>query len=79
MGKFERYRQIPPLEEYVLVEQDCYSIDRYSRQPNGEWELTRFQGEDASLELRSVEVTVPCKQIYADVPFELAERDPDQP
>ena len=79
LGKFEHYRQIPSLEEYVLVEQNCYSINRYNRQPDGDWELTRFQGADASLELLSVEVTVPLKQIYADVPFELAERDPDQP
>ena len=79
VGKFELYRQIPSLEEYVLVEQDKYSIDRHSRQPNGEWEATRFEGQDATLELSSVKITVPFKQIYANVPFELAERDPDQP
>ena len=78
-GKTELYRQIPSLEEYVMVEQDCYSIDRLSRQPNGGWQETRYQGEDATLELTSVNITVPLKQIYADVPFELAERDPDQP
>jgi len=78
-GKFEHYRQIASLEEYVLVEQDSYSINRYRRQPDGDWALTRFQGEDAILALASVNLTVPLREIYSDVPFDLAERDPEQP
>lgn len=79
VGKFEHYRQIAALEEYVLIEQDSYSIDRRRRLPDGQWEFTSFQGEAAILELASVNLTIPLKEIYADVPFELAERAPDQP
>lgn len=79
VGKFELYRRIPSLKEYVLVEQDSYVIDRYGRRPDGEWGLTRFRGKAASLELESVRITVPLRQIYANVPFELAERESDQP
>lgn len=79
VGKFEHYRQIPSLEEYVLVEQSSYSIDRHRRLADDQWELTRFQGEAAILELVSVNVTVPLKQSYANVPFELAEREAERP
>ena len=77
LGKFEHYRQIPSLDEYVLVEQDSYSIDRHCRLPGGQWQLTRYQGEEAILELASVNVHVPLKQIYAGVPFHLAEKSPE--
>jgi Uma2 family endonuclease len=74
IGKFAHYRQIPSLEEYVLVEQDSYGIDRHRKLPDGQWELTRFEGADAELELASVNISVPLRQIYAHVPFELAEQ-----
>ncbi|MFN0101478.1 MAG: Uma2 family endonuclease [Bryobacteraceae bacterium] len=79
VAKFEHYRNIPSLEEYVLVEQVSYSINRHRRLPDGQWELTRYKGEDALLELASVNITIPLKQIYANVPFDLAERDTEQP
>jgi Uma2 family endonuclease len=79
LGKSEHYRQIPTLEEYILIEQNSYSIDRRRRLPNGEWEFTNFRGQDAILELPSPNLTIPLTEIYADVPFELAEREPEQP
>ena len=74
IGKFAHYRQIASLEEHVLVEQDSYGIDVYRRRADGEWELTQFLGEDAVLELASVNISIPLRQIYANVPFELAEQ-----
>jgi Uma2 family endonuclease len=79
LGKSEHYRQIPSIEEYILIEQDSYSIDRRRRLPNGEWEFTSFQGQDAILELASLNLTIHLSEIYADVPFELAEREPEEP
>jgi len=79
LGKFEHYRQIPSLDEYVLVEQDRYSVDRHCRLPGGQWQLTRYQGEEAILELASVNMSLPLKQIYSGVPFHLAERSPETP
>ena len=55
------------------MEQASFAIDRHRRLPDGRWELTQFLGADAVLELASVTVSVPLRQIYANVPFELAE------
>ena len=74
VGMFEHYRQIASLEEYVLVKQASFAIDRHRRLPDGRWELTQFLGEDAVLELASVHISVPLRQIYSNVPFELAEQ-----
>ncbi|MFN0101479.1 MAG: Uma2 family endonuclease [Bryobacteraceae bacterium] len=79
IGKSLFYRQIPSLDEFILVEQESYCVDRLRPLPGGQWELTRFQGEDAILEIPSLNLTIPLKEIYANVPFELAERDPEQP
>lgn len=79
IGKSELYRQVSSIEEFILIEQEGYSIERLRRLPDDQWELTRFQGEDAVLELSSINVSIPFEQIYADVPFELAEREPELP
>ena len=37
--KFENYRTIPSLREYVLVSQERVHIEHYTRQDNGDWLL----------------------------------------
>jgi len=79
LGKFELYQRIPTLEEYVLAEQDSFLVERHRKLADGQWELTRYEGEDAVLELSSVGISVPLREIYDGVPFELAEREPERP
>ena len=79
VAKFQHYCQIHSIEEYILIEQDSYSIERLRRSPGSQWEITSFQGEAAVLKIDSVNLTIPLRDIYADVPFELAERDTARP
>ncbi len=60
--KFQHYRTIETLQEYVLIAQDNPRIERYLRQPNDEWLLTDIQGLDAVLELPSIQ----CRLVFAD-------------
>ena len=62
--KFDFYRQIDSLEEYVLVSQREPIVERFKRQPNGDWLLTVYKGLDASLELISIQVELPLQDIY---------------
>lgn len=71
--KFAQYRQIPSLREYVLVAQDEPHVERFVRQPNGDWLMTPFTGLDTTLEFVSFPVRVPLAEIYRDVTF------PDSP
>jgi Uma2 family endonuclease len=67
--KFLHYRQLPSVEEYVLVAQDAAWCERYVRQPDGAWAQVQFVGLDAVLEFKSVPVAVPLADIYAGVPL----------
>ena len=49
--KFQHYRALASLQEYVLIAQDSARIERYLRQPSGEWLLADATGLDAVIEL----------------------------
>ena len=66
--KFDHYRQIPSLTEYILVSQTEPLIERYVRQSDGSWRLTVCKGLEAVLELE----TVPCRLKLADVYFKVS-------
>ena len=68
-AKFRMYQRLPSLKEYVLVAQDAPAVERYVRQPDGQWTFVAFVGLDAELELTSVPVRVPLVDVYRGVEF----------
>ncbi len=71
--KFEHYRRIASLREYVLISQKSPTIERYLRNPDETWTLTAVIGLDASIHLPSIDVTLPLVEVYDRVTFD----DPD--
>jgi Uma2 family endonuclease len=67
--KAQHYRQIESLQEYVLVSQDRPLIERYVRQPDGDWLLTEIAGLDRVFEFASVPASAQMSEIYRDVTF----------
>ncbi|MGO8701923.1 MAG: Uma2 family endonuclease [Limisphaerales bacterium] len=67
--KFEIYRQIPSLSEYILVSQVKPYIEQFIRQASGEWLLREVAGLDGKLTLPSLKVTVALSEVYAKVSF----------
>jgi len=67
--KFEHYRQIPTLQEYLLVSQKEPRIEQFIRQPDGRWLLSEAAGLDASLELPSLRITLSLAEVFAKVNF----------
>lgn len=66
--KFTHYRQIPTLQDYVLIDAEKISIDRYRRIADRHWDLqTYLAGE--SLDLPSIDWEIPLERIYEDVPI----------
>jgi len=66
--KFAAYRQLPSLQEYVLVDAERMGIDCYRRGAGGEWILRSYiVGE--SVTLHSLGLTFPVKDAYLDVDF----------
>lgn len=68
-AKFEHYRQIETLTDYVLISQDQAFIEHYQRQPDGRWLLADCRGLEAVLTLASIGCTLPLAEVYDKVEF----------
>lgn len=67
--KFERYRSVPTLAEYVLVAQDRVHVELYSRRADGGWSLHEWSEPTAEIELASLGCRLRVAAIYAKVDF----------
>ena len=67
--KFTHYRSIESLQEYVLVSQDHVQVERYRRQPNGEWSLAALDRPEDSVNFESLSCELRLSDIYEDVKF----------
>lgn len=66
-AKFDHYKTIESLKEYVLVWQEKKRVARYTRLPDDSWVLTDFIGEDSQIELVSIGCTLSMAEIYERV------------
>ncbi len=66
--KFAHYRQLPSMQEYVLIAQDRILVEHYRRQEK-QWILTDFQTLDEILPLTSIQCELPLPEIYKRVTF----------
>jgi len=67
--KFELYRQLPSLREYLLVNQYKPLVEQYVRQESGEWFLRDVAGLESKLTLPSLGITIGLADVYTDVRF----------
>ena len=67
--KFERYRAVPSLSEYLLVSERRIHVERWSRQEDG-WLLREWTDPAAGIELASLGCRLRIAEIYAKVSFE---------
>lgn len=66
--KFRKYRKLPSLKYYVLIEQDVPVVDIYERN-NDIWAHTIIEGIDQEVSFPSLNVTIPLAEIYENVKF----------
>lgn len=67
--KFELYRSLPSLREYLLIEQDRMQVDLFRRNADDRWELYPA-GRADTLQLASLGLQLPVALIYDDIEFE---------
>lgn len=67
--KFNHYRGIETLREYVLVSQHHPLVETFLRQDDGSWSLLPFEGLDAVARLRSLDIDLPLTEVYAGIKF----------
>ncbi len=61
--KFQGYRSLESLTEYLLIAQDVCRIEHYVRQPEGHWLLSEATGLEGEMLLP----TIDCRLSFADV------------
>lgn len=66
--KFEHYKTIPSLGEYVLVAHDARTIEVFRRSQNGDWSFDSF-GEKELARLESIGVSLSVSALYASAGF----------
>jgi Uma2 family endonuclease len=71
--KFKFYRSLPTFQEYILIEQSSYSVERYYKQKDDQWLVDFVMGENAVLQLVSVDWQISFQDLYQRVNFDLAE------
>ncbi|MDB9421424.1 Uma2 family endonuclease [Microcystis aeruginosa] len=71
--KFKFYRSLPTFQEYILIEQYSYSVERYYKQKDDQWLIDFVTGENAVLQLVSVDWQISFQDLYQRVNFDLAE------
>jgi Uma2 family endonuclease len=67
--KFEHYRKIPTLREYLLVSQKGPRIEQFIRQSDEHWLMIEAAGLEKSLALPSLQITVSLAEIFLKVEF----------
>lgn len=73
--KFDLYRELDSLKEYVLVSQSEAQVERFARQQDGNWLLTVLKGPAAVLEFASLDVSMALSEIYEDVELQPEEAE----
>jgi len=61
--KFEHYRSIATLRDYLLVEQDTVDVQHHSLRGDL-WVPERWMGLDESVRLHGLDVALPLREIY---------------
>jgi Uma2 family endonuclease len=65
--KFAFYRTIESLTDYLLVSQDSFHVEQYTKQPDNRWMLADFRSPEDVLQLDSVQCSLALGEIYDKV------------
>lgn len=68
--KFEMYRTIESLRDYVLIASERFEVEHFSRRPNEQWLFTAAGRLEDSIAVESIGCTLRLADVYEMVKFE---------
>lgn len=77
--KFERYRDIASMQEYVLISTQRPLVEVFWRRDDGSWLFTPASGVESSTVFNSIDVKLNLSDIYAGVEFPPEKLESDAP
>lgn len=74
--KFRLYRTIPTFQEYILIAQSEMHVEQYLKIENlktakNQWLFSEYDGENATLDLTTIQFQISLSDLYDKVEFEL--------
>lgn len=70
--KFEFYRSIPSLKDYILVDQYKIHLEHFSKTSKNKWALTEYFEKSDALTIPDINVNILLEDIYDRVDFKTA-------
>lgn len=67
--KFQHYRSIESLLEYILVSQNEARIEKYVKHGDGFWMLSEAVGVNSEIEFTSIECNISLAEVYDKIDF----------
>jgi Uma2 family endonuclease len=67
--KFDYYRSIPTLHEYILIDQSRYHVIQYVKANEQQWLMTNYNQAEGIVKLGSVDLALSLNDIYDRVNF----------
>lgn len=68
-SKFQRYRSLPSVRQYVTVAQEEPLIEISTRQEEKRWEVVYYEGLDQTIPLASIGCELSAAEVYDKVEF----------
>ena len=68
--KFQRYRELNSLREYILIAQDRPFIERFVRLDDGTWRLSEASGPGATVDLTAIACQLALADVYEQAAFD---------
>ena len=66
-AKFEMYRLIPTLLDFVVIHQKSIFVEHYTKSPDGSWVLRECRGGEARIPLPNIKCELNLGNVYEDV------------
>lgn len=73
--KSREYRQMPSVQEYVLISQTTARIQRYLKQDDFNWLYTDLVGLNQQLHLQSIDCTLEFSEVFRRIDFEVSDTE----
>ncbi len=71
--KFDYYRAIPELQEYILIDQYQYHIQKFTKNSDNNWVLGDIENPENIVNLESLQLQISLKDLYDNVDFDDSE------
>jgi Uma2 family endonuclease len=69
IAKSDYYRRLNSLSEYLLVAQEQYRVEQYTRQPDDHWLLTEIHSVEGVVDLQSIKCSLALREVYEKISF----------